>query len=96
MAERGGQIAATGSLVGSEIAGLFVMPFLPGQGIGGRLLERLEQAAIAKGRAEVSLRISVPSSIFYKNRGSALVRAQAQDVGAGQALDYWEGRKVLA
>jgi tRNA-Thr(GGU) m(6)t(6)A37 methyltransferase TsaA len=94
-AERDSGIVATGSIVGNEITGVFVRPDLQGKGIGSIVMDELEAWATREGRGHVTLSISLPSRGFYEKRGYEITEADRIDVGMGQAIDYWEGRKIL-
>jgi GNAT superfamily N-acetyltransferase len=93
--ERRGEVVGTGALVEREITGVFVRPDLQGQGIGWRVMDRLEAVASAAGHRSVSLSVSLPSRAFYERRGYEVLEALSVDVGAGETLDYWEARKSL-
>lgn len=94
--ERGGLIVATGALVGNEILGVFVRPDNQGQGYGKTIMNELESRAKAKGLSEVVLNVSLPSRNFYENLGYEMLAKCSLDVGEGQHLDYWPGRKTLS
>ena len=93
--EKNGEIVATGSLVGNEISGVFVRSDLQHQGIGNLLMNELEARAITAGYGKVTLSISLPSLHFYEKRGYKVVKTGQIDVGMGEYLKYWEGRKPL-
>jgi GNAT superfamily N-acetyltransferase len=95
VAEREGRILGTGSLAGAEILGVFVLPEFQGQGLGGMIMNALEQKALASGAGEVELSISLPSRAFYENLGYEVVADRSFDVGEGQTLNYWQARKAL-
>ncbi|MGV8080322.1 MAG: GNAT family N-acetyltransferase [Syntrophales bacterium] len=95
IAEQDGSILATGSLVGSEIVGVFVRLDHQGRGFGKIIMDRLEGMATAKGLSEVGLSISLPSRMFYEHLGYEVHAERAIDVGEGQCLKYWQGRKAL-
>jgi GNAT superfamily N-acetyltransferase len=89
------RIIGTGSLMGSEILGVFILPEFQNQGHGKCLLHALEQKALAAGIAEVELSISLPSRKFYESLGYEVIADRTFDVGDSQGLDYWQARKVL-
>jgi GNAT superfamily N-acetyltransferase len=93
--ERGGSIVATGALVGNEIVGVFVTPDDQGQGYGTMIMSELESRAQAKGLSEVVLSVSLPSRGFYEYLGYEVLAECSLDVGEGQHLAYWPGRKAL-
>jgi len=89
------ELIATGAVVGGEITGVFVHPEHQNLGIGGRMMDRLEEIARAGGHASAQLSVSVPSRSFYVNRGYELVASRHIDVGEGERLDYWAAEKLL-
>lgn len=93
--ERDGSILATGSLVGSEIVGVFVHPDHQRKGYGKAIMAELERIARVKGTSEVSLSISLPSRMFYEHLGYNVFPECVLDVGEGQYLKYWPGKKKL-
>ena len=93
--ERGGSIVATGTLVGNEILGVFVKPEDQGQGLGKRIMSELEGRAKKKGFSEIVLSVSLASRKFYDNLEYEVLAKCSLDVGEGQHLDYWPGRKTL-
>lgn len=94
-AEMDGEIVGTGSLVESEITGVFVRPGLQGRNIGRLIMDRLESLAREKGIRRIELSVSLVSKGFYEKRGYKITRAASIDVGEGQKLDYWEAEKDL-
>jgi len=95
VAERDGSIQATGALVGSEIVGVFVHPDYQWQGHGKAIMTELERRAKAKALSEIALSVSLPSRRFYESLGYEVLAGCSLDVGEGQCLDYWPGRKSL-
>lgn len=93
--EHAGEIVATGSLVGGEITGVFVDPNHQRAGLGVRLMEALEDAALSAGIAVTDLSVSLPSRGFYERCGYHIVDARSIDVGEGERLDYWAAEKPL-
>jgi len=90
-----GIILATGSLVESEISGVFVHPDHQRQGYGKIIMDALERKARAKGLSETNLSVSLPSRRFYECLGYEVQDECALDVGEGEYLRYWPARKVL-
>jgi GNAT superfamily N-acetyltransferase len=88
-------IVATGATVAGEITGVFVHPQFQGRGIGGQVMDRLEELARSDGRTVVTLAISLPSRGFYEARRYRVVEDRSIDVGGGESLDYWEAEKRL-
>jgi GNAT superfamily N-acetyltransferase len=93
--ERGRDIVATGATVDGEITGVFVHPRFQGRGIGGQVMDRLEEIARSEGHETATLSISLPSRGFYESRGYAIVESCSDDMGGGERLDYWEAEKRL-
>lgn len=94
--ERQGEIVATGSLVGDEICGVFVRASCQRCGYGRVVMVELEKRAKANGCATVELSVSLPSRAFYEGLGYEITEECSIDVGEGQRLDYWRGRKLLS
>ena len=94
--EENDSILATGSLVGAEIAGVFVHPAHQRRGYGKALMLELERRAKEKGLLEVSLSVSLPSRKFYEHLGYSIIAETALDVGEDQHLNYWPGQKLLS
>lgn len=95
ISERDGSILATGSLVDSEIVGVFVHPDHQRQGYGKIIMAELQRRARTRGLSEVSLSISLPSRKFYEHLGYNLLEECVLDVGEGEYLEYWLGKRVL-
>lgn len=93
--ERDGSILATGSLVGSEIIGVFVHPDHQRQGHGKAIMTELEQIAMAKGIPKLGLSISLTSRQFYEHLGYKILDERVLDVGRGECLKFWTGEKEL-
>lgn len=66
-----GEPVATGMLDPDhrEVGALFVLPGFIGRGIGGQMLEHLEQVALALGIEEVVLDATLNAADFYRRRG---------------------------
>jgi len=88
-------LVGTGSILGNEILGVFVLPQFQGRGYGKAVMCELEQRAKAKGYLDVVLSVSVPSRKFYEGLGYEILEKRSIDVGEGQYLDYWEAKKSL-
>ena len=95
ISERDASILATGSLMDSEIIGVFVHPDHQRQGYGKVIMAELEKMAIAESVSEITLSISLPSRKFYEYCGYDALDEYALDVGSGEYLRYWLGKKVL-
>lgn len=88
-------ILATGSLAGSEATGVFVRPEFQGQGHGKSIMAALERIAVNRGIKELTLSISLPSRQFYERLGYRVIDEHFIDVGEGEYLKYWSGKKDL-
>jgi arsenite methyltransferase len=93
--EQDGRIVATGSLIGDNIGAVFVTPGTQRGGLGRAVMEHLEERARAASIAQTTLSISLPSRGFYERLGYEVSDKLFFDVGEGQTLDYWLGRKDL-
>ncbi|MBN1517935.1 GNAT family N-acetyltransferase [Candidatus Sumerlaeota bacterium] len=93
--EKDGVVVATGALTGDEILGVFVRPECQGQGFGRMIMNELESRAKAHGIRETILSVSLPSRKFYESLGYAVQEECSVDVGEGQCLMYWLGKKEL-
>lgn len=94
--EYGGDIVTTGSLLGGEIGGVFVLPHSQRNGVGATVMDELARIASASGRDSVQLDVSLPSRGFYEHRGYQVVDERSLDVGEGEVLSYWRPVRVLA
>ncbi|MBN1625083.1 MAG: GNAT family N-acetyltransferase [Deltaproteobacteria bacterium] len=90
-----GSILATGSLIGSEIIGVFVHPDHQRQGYGKAIMTHLEKKAMEKKIPKLTLSISLPSRQFYERLGYKVLDNCVLDVGGGECLKYWIGEKEL-
>jgi GNAT superfamily N-acetyltransferase len=93
--EQGGNVIATGAIVGNEIFAVFVHPEFQRHGHGGALMRELENRAKARGCKESELSVSLPSRGFYENLGYEILEECSIDVGKGERLDFWKARKPL-
>ncbi len=95
LSRRDDAVLATGSLVNSEILGVFVRPDRQGRGYGKAIMAELEHKAMERGIPEVSLSLSLPSKHFYERLGYEVLEECVLDVGGGERLKYWSGKKAL-
>lgn len=95
IAWEGDRIVGTGTLVSESITRVFVDPALQGQGIGRLLMDRLEDAARARGLQRVVLDASLPAVRFYEARGYRNPKPHVIDVGEGQELRYFAMEKPV-
>jgi GNAT superfamily N-acetyltransferase len=93
--EKDGKVIGTGSLVGSDILGVFVHPRLQHQGYGKAIMKELEKKAVRNAVSEVAISVSLPSRRFYESIGYKITGSYSTDVGEGQQLNYWEAKKEL-
>lgn len=93
--ETDNSIRATGALVGAEIEGVFVRRDYQRRGYGKTIMAELEKMAKAKGLTETGLSISLPARKFYESIGYEVLPERTIDVGEGQYLKYWPGKKSL-
>jgi len=93
--EQDGNVIATGTLVDSEIFGVFVHPEFQHRGHGGVLMHELEKRAKASGLMESVMSVSLPSKLFYESLGYEILEESSIDVGEGQHLVFWKARKSL-
>jgi GNAT superfamily N-acetyltransferase len=93
--EKDGKVIGTGSLVGTDILGVFVHPRYQHQGYGKAIMKELEQRAVLNAVCEVVLSVSLPSRRFYESLGYEITESHRTDVGESQWLDYWEAKKEL-
>lgn len=90
-----GSILATGSLIGPDIMGVFVRSDHQRQGYGKDIMTQLELIAIEKGLSQLNLSISLASRQFYEHLGYKVLDERVLDVGGGECLRYWSGKKEL-
>ena len=93
--DKAGRILGTGSMVGDEIKRVFVDPAFQKQGFGRRIVQRLEEAAAARGVKAVKLDASLPSKAFYDKLGYTTVEPAFLPVGNGRRLDFFKMQKTL-
>lgn len=94
--ERDGVLIATGSLVKNEISGVFVRPGHQKHGFGKMIMAELEKRASERCCSEITLSVSLPSRRFYEGLSYEIAEFFQLDVGEGQQLGYWLGRKKIA
>lgn len=93
--EQGGKVIGTGTIVGSEIFGVFVAPEFQHRGHGATLLRELETKARTNGCKEAELSVSLPSRDFYESLGYDILEEASIEVGAGERVDFWKASKRL-
>jgi N-acetylglutamate synthase-like GNAT family acetyltransferase len=95
MAESGGQILGTGTLLGTNVRRVFINPEYQRQGIGKIIAEKLERKARANGLAKLDLSASLKSRQFWEARGFTSTKEFALPVANGQKLIFYEMTKTL-
>lgn len=93
--EQDEKLIGTGTIVGGDIFGLFVLPEFQHCGHGRALMRELENRAKARGCTESELSVSLPSRSFYESLGYEMLEECSIEVGEGQRLDFWRARKPL-
>lgn len=93
--EKEGKIVATGSLVKDEITGVFVLPGEQQSGLGKQIMLELESRAKLKAISTITLHVSLPARKFYEKLNYTLSDPQESEVGDGQYLKYWIGKKRI-
>lgn len=91
----GKALLATGTLLGTTIRRMFVDPARQGQGLGGALLNNLEEYARGAGLAELDLHASLPARDFYLRHGYELLSEEAMPLPDSEELRFYAMRKVL-
>lgn len=89
------RIIGTGSIVSNEISGVFINPSSQGRGCGKMIMQELEDHACNEGLTELMLHISLPSRQFYEKLNYMVSEPMQLDLGEGEMLKYWEGRKLI-
>lgn len=89
------KIIGTGSIVGNEISGVFILPEYQKHGHGKDIMHELEEIGRKNGNSKVELSISLPSADFYRRRGYEIAEECLIDVGENQKLKYWKASKTL-
>ena len=69
-----GQVVGTGSLNGQTVSAVYVHPDYQRRGIATKLMDAIENAALAQYRGTLSVQSSVTAKPFYARRGFKLVR----------------------
>ena len=95
LVELDGNVIATGSIIGSDIFGVFVHPEFQHRGHGGVLMRELENRVKESGYTESELSVSLPSRGFYESLGYEMLEECSIDVGERQHLVFWKARKAL-
>jgi GNAT superfamily N-acetyltransferase len=91
-----GSIIGTGTLLGNNIRRVFVLPGVQGKGLGGRIMEELEQRAAEAGLKAVELDSSTVSIDFYRRRGYTAGERDFIELEGGERLDYLPMQKTIS
>jgi N-acetylglutamate synthase-like GNAT family acetyltransferase len=93
--EQGGRIVGTGTVVGNEIARVFVGPPFQKSGFGKLIMLKLEEKALSQGINIVKLDASLPSKKFYDLLGYVTLEETFLEVENGKKLHYYKMEKSL-
>jgi GNAT superfamily N-acetyltransferase len=93
--ERDGRIVGTGTVVGDEIARVFVEPGSQKCGIGKLIMQKLEEKALSQGIHIVKLDASLPSKKFYDLLGYVTLEETFLEVENDKKLHYYKMEKSL-
>lgn len=83
-----GFIIGTGTLVDSYIGRVYILPEQQGMGLGGMLMEILEDIAFQNGEEFVHLNASRPSVDFYRYLGYREMGVEICTAPSGVQFDY--------
>ncbi len=87
------RLVGTGTLLGSEIMGVFVHPESQGNGYGKEIMRHFEEKALASGMNDP---LSLDASVVSKtSMGYSVLRHASIDVGNDQKLAYYQMEKRL-
>jgi GNAT superfamily N-acetyltransferase len=93
--EQDGRIVGTGTVVGNEIARVFVEPASQKCGFGKIIMQKLEEKALLQGINIVKLDASLPSKKFYDLLGYVTLEETFLEVEDNKRLDYFKMQKIL-
>ncbi len=93
--EQGDRIIGTGTVVGDEIARVFVEPASQKCGFGKLIMQKLEEKALSQGINIVKLDASLPSKKFYDLLGYVTLEETFLDLENNRRLDYYKMHKSL-
>ncbi|MFG2096205.1 GNAT family N-acetyltransferase [Streptomyces sp. NPDC048612] len=96
VAETDGAVAGHAALCGAEVSRLYVAPAARGAGLGGRLLDAVEEEAVARGlRPVLEVKATDTAAVaLYERRGWLRRTTERQDWGAGETVTvhHYEAR----
>lgn len=90
-----GQVVGTGRLNGQTVSAVYVHPDYQGRGIGAKLMDAVENAALAQSRRTLSMQSSVTAKPFYARRGFRLVQEGSfgEEPTIVMSKDIWQPSK---
>jgi N-acetylglutamate synthase-like GNAT family acetyltransferase len=95
VAESGGLLLGTGTIIGTSIRRVFINPEYQHHGIGKIIANKLERKARANGMAKLDLSASLKSRRFWETMGFASTGEFALPVANSQKLIFYEMVKTL-
>jgi GNAT superfamily N-acetyltransferase len=95
VAESGGLLLGTGTIIGTSIRRIFINPEYQHHGIGKSIAEKLERKARANGLVKLDLSASLKSRKFWEAMGFVANGEFALPVASGQKLIFYEMVKTL-
>lgn len=95
VAESGGLLLGTGTIIGTSIRRVFINPEYQHHGIGKIIANKLERKAGAAGLAKLDLSASLKSRQFWEAMGFVANAEFALAVANGQKLIFYEMTKTL-
>jgi GNAT superfamily N-acetyltransferase len=95
VAECGGQIVGTGTLLGTNVCRVFTSPQHQRQGIGKAIAQKLEKKAQRSQSTAIELDASLVSRRFWESLGFTVSGEYFVPVGDGQKLYYYQMVKYL-
>ena len=93
--EQGDRIVGTGTVVGNEIARVFVEPASQKCSFGKLIMQKLEEKALSRGVNIVKLDASLPSKKFYDLLGYVTLDETFLEVENNKELHYYKMEKSL-
>ena len=93
--EQDGRIVGTGTVVGNEIARVFVEPASQKCSFGKLIMQKLEEKALSRGVNIVKLDASLPSKKFYDLLGYVTLDETFLEVENNKELHYYKMEKSL-
>lgn len=94
VAVKDGRIVGFGELEEDEITGLYVDHRHQGEGIGARLLSRIEEIARENDIETIELKSTITAKQFYENHGYTVIGETVREM-EDQELDCYKMEKAL-